>query len=63
MEHTEATLPESNTETLTQHLAEVEGLVGTASFDYVGERAESEFVDVVLEVEGRGRKGSGSKKV
>ena len=35
------TLPESNTETLTQHPAEVEGFARTASFNCVGERAES----------------------
>ena len=35
------TLPESNTETMTQHPAEVEGFVRTSSFNCVGDRAES----------------------
>lgn len=53
------TLPESKKETLTQHSAEVEGSVGTASFDCVGERAESGL----LMLFGGGRKRKRKRKM
>jgi len=52
------TPPESNTETMTQHPAEVEGFVRTASFNCVGERAESGL----LMLFGGGRKRKRKRK-